>query len=148
MEPHKTARCKHGIMSWYNEDELVGYALDLYGEYSEGEVEVFRKILKPGDIAIDVGANIGAFTVPMAKLVGGGGKIYAFEASEKNALLLRKNIADNDLANIEVIAKAASDGPGPLRVSSQDAYHAYSKSGFIATDLDFEIDAMRIDDLK
>jgi FkbM family methyltransferase len=147
MDPYKTAQCKHGLMSWYNEDELVGYALDLYGEYSEGEVEVFRKILKPGDTAIDVGANIGAFTVPMARLVGESGKIYAFEASNKNLELLRKNVADNRLDGIvEVIPKAASDGPGPLKISKQDALHAYT-SGYDGGN-EFEVDAQRIDDLN
>jgi len=141
---HKTAQCKHGVMSWYDEDELVGYALSLYGEYSEGEVEVFRKLLRPDDVAIDVGANIGAFTVPMARLVGEWGKIYAFEASDKNIRLLQKNLDDNKLRNVEVIAKAASDGPGPLKVRNIDALHGYSTGTFG----EFEIDAVRIDDLN
>ena len=60
-----TVETRHGVFTIFDEDELVGLSLATYGEYSEGEVEVFRKILKPGDVAIDVGANIGALTMPM-----------------------------------------------------------------------------------
>jgi FkbM family methyltransferase len=144
----KTVRTKHGVMSYYDEDELVGFALAMYGEYSESEVEVFRKLLRPGDVAIDVGANIGAFTVPMARLVGAGGRIYAMEASEKNVRLLRKNIHSNGLHNIvKVIPKAASDGTrDTLQVSSIDARHNYA-SGSLAQG-EFEVAAQTIDSLN
>ena len=84
----RTVETRHGIFTIFNEDELVGLSLATYGEYSEGEVEVFRKVLKPGDVAIDIGANIGALTIPMARLVGETGRVYAFEASAANAELL------------------------------------------------------------
>jgi FkbM family methyltransferase len=145
LPPYKTVDCKHGRMSYFDEDELIGLALKLYGEYSEGEVEVFRKILKPGDVALDVGANIGAFTVPMAKLVGDTGKVYAFEASEKNVELLRKNVVDNDLEQVRVIGMAASDTSNPLKVSRLDAFHNYTAMSVAEESID--VAAMRIDDL-
>ena len=72
----------------------LGSSLATYGEYSEGEVAVFNKVLKPGDVAIDVGANIGALTIPMARLVGENGCVYAFEASAANFDLLRTERRD------------------------------------------------------
>ena len=51
---------RHGLVTIYDEDELVGMSLATYGEYSEGEVVVFNKCLRPGFVALDVGANIPA----------------------------------------------------------------------------------------
>ena len=45
-------------------------SLGLYGEWSEFEASMFLNLLEQDDVVIDVGANIGAFTIPMAKKVG------------------------------------------------------------------------------
>src|SRR5262252_5868092 len=92
----KTQQCKHGTFTWYEQDELIGLSLDIYGEYSEDEVQVFRNCLRVGHVVLDIGANIGAFTVPMSKLVGQLGHVIAVEANPDNVLLLNKNIYDND----------------------------------------------------
>lgn len=72
---------------------FVGRSLALYGEYREGEVELFQQILRPGDIAVEVGANIGAHTVPMAKSVGDSGRIISFEPQNEVFQALNGNIA-------------------------------------------------------
>lgn len=123
----KKVNARHGTFTYYDQDELVGFSLGIYGEYSEAEVEVFRKVLRPGDTAIDVGANIGAFTLPMARLVGPTGKVISYEASEANVDLLAHNVKENGFSKtVEVIAGAASADFGLLQVSRQDAMHAYS----------------------
>src|SRR5882672_828132 len=61
------------------------------------------RALRPGDTAIDVGANVGFFTVLMAKLVGPTGKVYAYEPGQDTLVGLRANIAANNLENVEVI---------------------------------------------
>jgi FkbM family methyltransferase len=136
---------RHGTFSIYDEDELVGLSLATYGEYSEGEVVVFKKCLRPGHVAIDVGANIGAFTVPMAKLVGWTGQVIAFEASPTNVPLLMSNLANNNLRQARVIPCAASDHTGTIKVSKQDALHAYCRPEINTGD--FEINCMTIDSL-
>ena len=141
----RTVETRHGTFTIFKEDELVGLSLATYGEYSEGEVEVFRKVLKPGDVAIDVGANIGAFTVPMAHLVGEAGRVYAFEASAVNVELLRQNASQNELANVVIIPEAASDKNGTLKVDKQSALHAYSRRDI--NEGEFEVDCTTIDDL-
>ena len=67
----KTIDCKHGTFDIYDEDELVGLALSMYGEYSEDEVNLMQNCIREGDVVIDVGANIGAFSVPMLSWSGG-----------------------------------------------------------------------------
>lgn len=63
----------------------------------------------PGDTVIDAGANIGAVTVAMAKIVGAGGKVLAFEMMPETAAQLRTNLALNHLLRVEVIEQALSD---------------------------------------
>ena len=64
-------------MLYLTTDQYVGRSLDLYGEYSEGEVEFFDQMLKPGHIVLEAGANIGAHTVYFAKTVGPRGTVIA-----------------------------------------------------------------------
>ena len=76
----------------------VGKCFDLYGQYSEGEVALFRALLREGDTVIDVGANIGALTVPMSQIVGTE-RIYAIESHPAIFNVLCANLALNGIAN-------------------------------------------------
>jgi FkbM family methyltransferase len=75
--------------------------------------------VKTGDVFLDIGANIGFFTVIAAKLVGEGGRVFAFEPVPKNAASLRRNLALNDFRQVRVFEAAISDhnGKGELRLS-------------------------------
>jgi len=70
---------------------------------------VFRELVRPGDVVIDVGANLGYFTALAATLCGPQGKVFAFEPHPKTSKLLSKNIAANKLANVVIVQKAVSD---------------------------------------
>jgi len=146
MMPYKTVGCRHGKFSYFNDDELIGLSLQVYGEYSEGECVVFKNCIRPGDVVMDVGANLGAFTVPISKIVGDTGKVYGYEASPDNLWLLHKNLSDNDCNNVEVLPYAASDHDGVVTVSNQDAMHAYSNPRI--NDGRFEVPCRKIDDLN
>jgi len=103
----------------YVEDGIFSFALDydlenahhklIYDCYAKGScyepdvTALILRTLKPGDFAIDVGANIGVFTIMMAQLVGPTGKVLASEPDPDNLAFLRKNIELNNLTNVEVI---------------------------------------------
>src|SRR5882724_629800 len=74
-------QCRHGPMLYLRRDRFVGRSLDLYGEFSELEARVFDQILAPGAAVIEVGANIGANTVHLAKLVGPNGMCWPLNRS-------------------------------------------------------------------
>ena len=77
------------------------------------EMQVLKKLIKQNDILIDVGANIGFYTLNFEKLIGENGKIFAFEPEPDNFKLLEKNIIENKLNNhVKVFHKAVSNKKG------------------------------------
>ena len=75
------------------------------------ETEIFRKLVRPGDVVLDVGANIGWYTTLAAKLVGNG-KVFAFEPIDVIANELRQNVSLNKLDNVTVEQMALTDSSG------------------------------------
>lgn len=110
----------YGPVRYCVDDEFIGRSLRLYGEYSAGEPELWSKLLFGGERALDVGANIGVFTLALANLVGPQGQVIAFEPQVQNYKLLEENAIK--YGNIITFCKACS-APGELitRVSSFDA---------------------------
>lgn len=72
-------------------------------------VHLMDRVLREGDTAIDAGANVGFFTLLMAKIVGPSGKILAFEPAINNSLKLSDNVALNGLKNVEIHVAPLSD---------------------------------------
>ena len=66
-------------------------------------VHLMARVLRPGDYAIDGGANIGFFSLVMSRLVGDTGKIFAFEPGVNNVFKLKENLKLNNIINVEVI---------------------------------------------
>ena len=97
-------------------DTYVSRSLDLYGEWSEQEVAVFSLVVRKGDIAIDVGANLGAFTVPLANMVGSTGAVIAFEPQRPMFQLLSANVALNEFENVFAYNQAVGGSPGEVAV--------------------------------
>ena len=97
-------------------DSWVGDSLDIYGEFSESEVEVFRKHIKPGDVVLDIGANIGAHTVVLSKLVGDSGIVVAFEPERYNYYTLCGNLALNNIFNVIAFQQGVGNKLGVIKV--------------------------------
>jgi FkbM family methyltransferase len=68
-----------------------------------------RDLLKPGDTFLDIGANIGYFTLLAAALVGPQGKVIAFEPRADNCKLLQDSIAENGFRNIDLHPYAVAE---------------------------------------
>lgn len=73
------------------------------GEYEKEETSLIKRILKAGDIAIDVGANVGYHTCLMSRCVGDSGKIFSFEPENSNFLVLEENIDLNKINNVVLL---------------------------------------------
>lgn len=81
-------------------DRIIAKKLELYGEYEPFIGEFLLSLALPGTTVIDVGANIGLHTVPLAKRVGDDGKVVAFEPDPDNYTILCRNIEWNNVGNV------------------------------------------------
>ena len=88
------------------------YRLSIYGIHGAHDLKIFKDNVKDGDNVVDLGANIGYFTLILAKLVGPTGHVFAFEPDPRNLVLLKKNVEYNNYKNITIIPKAVSNVNG------------------------------------
>ncbi len=93
------------------EEYLIGGYLHL-GETNPHETKVIWKILKKGDIFLDIGAYRGWYALHAANIVGDKGKVIAFEPNPSVAEILQKNISINDFKNTSVEHIALSNTSG------------------------------------
>jgi FkbM family methyltransferase len=66
--------------------------------------------LRPGMTVIDIGANLGVYSLPMARLVGPQGQVFSYEPATETRRLLAISKAENSVGNLHIIAAALSDG--------------------------------------
>lgn len=103
------------------------WKLDMLWELYEPETAaLFKKIIKPGMVIVDIGAHVGYFTRIFSRLAGKNGVVYAFEADPENFELLQKNT--KHLKNIKICRLAISDHAGEI-----DFYHCEEKAGCHST---------------
>ena len=103
---------RYGKIMYNQLDEYVGKSLRLYGEFSQGEADLFEQLVKPGHIVVEAGANIGSHTIHLAQLAGDTGQVWAFEPQRLVFQLLAGNIALNSLTNVHCLQKCLGDVNG------------------------------------
>jgi FkbM family methyltransferase len=86
----------------------------------EPEYERLQEWLRPGDIALDVGANFGSYTMRMSKLVGETGRVFAFEPVPQTFHMLMRALAAAECRNVTALNVACSDENGPIRMVVPD----------------------------
>jgi FkbM family methyltransferase len=110
-------KARYGNVLYNRNDTVIGRLIETYGEYFEAEVNIFRAFVAPGDVVIDVGANIGVHALALASLVGPSGVVFAFEPQRLAFQTLCANMALNSLDNAHCVNAAVSDSAGTLRLS-------------------------------
>lgn len=76
--------------------EGIDFSIYILGAFEKATVNRYTDIVKEGDIVFDIGANCGSHTLPLAKLVGSKGKVFAFEPTDYAYKKLRRNIELNE----------------------------------------------------
>lgn len=135
----------HGHKMFLDKNDTLG--LSLNGSYEEFETEIVQKEIKRGDVVLDIGANIGYYTLIFARLVGEKGMVFAFEPDPTNFALLKKNVEMNGYKNVVLVSKAVSDKSGTVRLylcEENKGDHRIYNSGDERDILDVE--CIRLDD--
>ncbi len=129
--------------------EFLQAHLYLYGSYELPSVRFIRRVVKPGDVVVDVGAQIGYITLAMATLAPGKVTVHAFEPEPLNIQRLRHNIALNPGVDVRVVEKAVSDSNGAIRLYLSKDHNAGTHStisgGTNVSDDYVEIPAVTLD---
>ena len=119
-----------------------------WGFYEKYETALFKRLVKKGMVVVDIGANIGYYTLLASHLVGEEGRVFAFEPDPNNYELLLKNIEINGYRNVIPVKSAVFSKSGRMKLfldKNNLGGHSLSeanvdKSSFIT------VEAVRLDD--
>lgn len=126
--------------------------------YDQQKIELLRRFIEPGTAVLDIGANVGFFTVPLGIFVRDQrrfGRVFAFEPVPGNRDRLQENILINALdETVTIIPAALSSKPGTVEISLREDFQNGSRTGNAAIVISTEdnlfettrIVTMRLDD--
>ena len=89
-----------------------GRVLRSFSDAEEPDLVVVRKLVQPGSVAVDLGANIGVYTKALSELVGPSGTVISVEPIPQTFALLSRNVRSFGLANVTCVNVAVSDANG------------------------------------
>ena len=146
-----TSRLKSGLV------EVQGHRMFLDSQDSLGllttgviepaETELVKGEIKEGDVVLDIGANIGYYTLIFARLVGEKGRVFAFEPDPDNFALLKRNVQLNGYRNVILVQKAVSNETRKARLFLRERGKGYQTMIDLHDGRNFiEIEAVRLDD--
>jgi FkbM family methyltransferase len=95
-------------------DGGVGYQLYIGRGYEATTTALVADLIAPGATVLDLGANVGWYTLLFAARVGPTGRVLAFEPAPENADLLARSLEHNRLAQVELVRAAVSDQAGTV----------------------------------
>ncbi|MEQ1911573.1 MAG: FkbM family methyltransferase [Vicinamibacterales bacterium] len=99
---------RQGVLWSLDLRDGIPLAIYAFGSFERGTARALRQLLPAGGVAIDIGANVGAHALPMARRVGAGGRVIAVEPTASAFAALRRNLELNpDLASLVTAYQAA-----------------------------------------
>jgi FkbM family methyltransferase len=113
-----TARTISGDTFTGNTSDLIQRFIYYFGFWDPHVEDAMRRWLRPGDVFVDVGANIGYFSLTAARIVGPSGKVIAVEACPSTFAALQANVQRNGYRNVRCVNVAAHDHSGSITIYS------------------------------
>lgn len=150
--PSQRIQCvqSHGFRIYVDlQDQLVGAAIAA-GVYEPHVTAAIRRVLRPGDTFVDLGVNVGYFSLLASSLVGRTGNVIGFEARPDNVSLAKQSARENGFENMTIHGLAVAEKEKVLKMLAPDhtslsvvvdASRADCQSGFV------EIRAVAVDDM-
>ena len=117
-----------------------------FGTYEPEETRLFRSKCRPGDTVIDVGANVGWYTIIASKLVGKNGSVIAFEPEPENFAILKRNVLANGCDNVILEQKALSNAAETLTLYLDEVNKGMHSIVFDQKGGTIKVEALRLDD--
>ena len=127
---------------WWLLESRGKLARILLGSYEPEQTRLFAETIRPGDTVLDVGANVGYYTLLSALLAGPSGAVWSFEPNPRNAGFLRRHAEINGLRQVRVEQAAVSDAAGMARFD----FGTGSGTGHLSSDGAIEVRTLRLDD--
>ena len=115
----KTLNTRHGPMIGLATDRYITRSLEAYGEYCPEEWRLLAQMVKPGMTVVEVGANIGTHSVPLARACAPG-PLYLFEPQQRVFQILCANLALNGVENAIAYPEACAAAEGYVVVPTID----------------------------
>jgi FkbM family methyltransferase len=120
MTAFRQVNGRHGSFAVLAGDTTIAAAIAVSGGFAEGAVRLLAGLVRPGETVVDVGANIGALSVPLARRLGVGGRLIAFEPMRLPFLCLCANTVLNGLDWIEPRQQAVGAAGGEVALPPLD----------------------------
>ena len=147
---------------WLDEDKYLDKCIIQSGIFEENSTQITKQLVKKGDVVLDVGANIGYYSILFSKLVGHTGKVFCFEPTEHYSDVLKMNLEANNIQNAEIFkiglsnknqeleiqignSSATLHSPGNQALKSQELIKLTSFDAFIKQYNIQKIDFIKID---
>lgn len=86
---------RNGLLWRLDLREGIDFSIWLLGSFEPETLRSYSRIVKAGDVVLDIGANVGAHTLPLSRLVGDAGLVIAFEPTDYAFLKLQQNLSGN-----------------------------------------------------
>ncbi len=140
---------RHGFM-FVNANDFIGQTLEKYGEWAYSEIDLLANLIKPGQVVLDIGANIGTHTLSFAKMVQPDGFVFSFEPQRISFEFMCANVVANNLTNVFPMHAGVSDQSGKIYVPIVDPTKkanaaAFAIRGYSAGD---PVDIVTVDSLR
>ena len=139
---------RHGFAMNLDLAQFVDRTIFCTGEWEPLETALISEILRPGDVFVDVGANIGYFTLLASRRVGASGRVIAVEANPRTFKLLDANVRLNSCTNVDLHHVAAGESAGFATMFEREAGNAGGDQvDFATNDTPGAIPVERLDEL-
>jgi FkbM family methyltransferase len=109
-------KTRFGDLLWLKSTSCIDESIIKTGIWEDSSTDIVNKLVKPNDYVIDIGANIGYFTVLFSKIVGENGKVYAFEPTNEYYNVLNSNLKANNISNCVPFQIGLSDKEEHLNI--------------------------------
>ena len=108
------ARLKNGGHMYVDLRSTIGRGIFMTGEFDPAVYDALAAVMKPGDVFVDAGTNVGYYTFNCLKNVGPEGEIHCFEIDSRPLNCLRKTINRLEPGNVFLHERAISDQDGEI----------------------------------